>query len=118
MAHEAGAPLLACTGASYGNPFILHGFSLLDEIDRYVEIGLSPREALYAATVAPAVFLGLPDQDGTLAPGRRADIVLLAANPLEALATLREPVAVVANGRLIDGEALDAMTETLVGQSG
>mgnify|MGYP006344764395 CR=1 FL=1 len=48
----------------------------LDELDRYVEIGLTPQEALYTATVAPPVFLELLDQDGTLASGRRADIVL------------------------------------------
>ncbi|WP_176559532.1 amidohydrolase family protein [Rubellimicrobium roseum] len=118
MAHEAGVPILASTDASYANPWIFHGFSLLDELDRYVEIGLTPQEALYTATVAPPVFLELLDQDGTLASGRRADIVLLAANPFEGLATLREPVAVIAKGRLIDREALDAMTETLVGQGG
>lgn len=116
MAHEAGVPILASTDASYANPFIFHGFSLLDELDRYVAIGLTPREALATATIAPPVFLGLSDQDGTLAPGRRADIVLLDANPLEGLATLREPMAVIAKGRLMDRDELEAMTGELLRQ--
>lgn len=118
LAHDAGVPILASTDASYANPFIFHGFSLLDELDRYVEIGLTPQEALYTAAVAPPLFLGLPDQDGTLAPGRRADIVLLLDSPLDGLATLREPVAVIAKGRLMDRQELDVMTEALIGQGG
>jgi imidazolonepropionase-like amidohydrolase len=118
LAHEAGVPILASTDASYANPFIFHGFSLLDELDRYVAIGLTPQEALHAATVAPPVFLGLPDQDGTLAPGRRADIVMLSENPLDGLATLREPVAVIAKGRLLDRAALDAMVGDLLRRGG
>ena len=109
-----GVPILASTDASYANPFIFHGFSLLDELDRYVAIGLTPQEALFTATVAPPVFLRLPDQDGTLAPGRRADIVLLTDNPLEGLATLRRPVAVIAKGRLMDRGDLVAIAEDLL----
>lgn len=118
MAHEAGVPILASTDASYANPLIFHGFSLLDELDRYVEIGLTPQEALLTATVAPPLFLGLADQDGTLTPGRRADLVLLEGNPLEGLGTLREPVAVIAKGRLMDREALDEVTEALLARGG
>ena len=91
-------PILAATDASFANPYIFHGASLLDELDRYVEIGLTPREALFTATVAPPRFFGLRDQDGTIAPGRRADLVLLDANPLEDLATLRRPAAVIVGG--------------------
>ncbi len=98
MAHAAGVPILASTDASFANPYIFHGVSLLDELDLYVEIGLTPREALFTATVAPPRFFGLADQDGTIAPGRRADLVLLDANPLEGLATLRRPGAVIVGG--------------------
>lgn len=116
MAHDAGVPILASTDASFANPYLFHGFSLLDELDLYVEIGLTPREALYTATVAPPRFFDLPDQDGTIATGRRADLVLLDANPLESLATLRQPRAVIAGGQLLDRPALDAIGAQLLSE--
>jgi imidazolonepropionase-like amidohydrolase len=111
-------PILASSDASFANPYLFHGFSLLDELDLYVEIGLSPREALYTATIAPARFFELGDQDGTIAEGRRADLVLLDANPLEGLATLRNPRAVIVNGHLLDRAALSAMTADLRRKAG
>ncbi|RFU14748.1 hypothetical protein DZD18_00310 [Rhodobacteraceae bacterium W635] len=114
MAHAAGVPILASSDASFANPYLFHGFSLLDELDLYVTIGLTPREALYTATVAPARFFGLADQDGTIAPGRRADLVVLGANPLESLSTLRDPQMVIAGGRVLDRAALDGLETTLL----
>ena len=114
MAYRAGVPILASTDASFANPYLFHGFSLLDELDLYVAIGLTPREALYTATVAPPRFFSLTDQDGTIVPGRRADLVLLDANPLESLATLRRPMAVIVGGRMLDRAALDKMETDLL----
>jgi cytosine/adenosine deaminase-related metal-dependent hydrolase len=114
MAHRAGVPILASTDASFANPYLFHGFSLLDELDLYVAIGLTPREALYTATVAPPRFFDLPDQDGTIAPGRRADLVLLDANPLEGLATLRRPRTVIIGGHVLDRAALDGLEAGLL----
>ncbi len=116
MAHRAGVPILASTDASFANPYLFHGFSLLDELDLYVEIGLTPREALFTATVAPPRFFGLSDQDGTIASGRRADLVLLDANPLVTLATLRRPRAVIAGGQVLDRAALDAIGTRLLSE--
>lgn len=114
MAHAAGVPILASSDASFANPYLFHGFSLIDELELYVTSGLSPREALYTATVAPARFFGFTDQDGTIAPGKRADLVLLAANPLENLATLRRPKAVIAGGRVLKRADLDQLEATLL----
>jgi cytosine/adenosine deaminase-related metal-dependent hydrolase len=114
MAHRAGVPILASTDASFANPYLFHGFSLLDELDLYVAIGLSPREALHTATVAPPRFFGLADQDGTIAPGQRADLVLVGANPLDSLSTLRRPRMVVVGGRVLDRAALDALETALL----
>lgn len=116
MAHATGVPILASSDASFANPYLFHGFSLLDELDLFVAIGLTPREALYTATVAPPRFFGLDDQDGTIAPGRRADLVLLDANPLESLAVLRRPLAVVVGGRVLDRAVLDTLEATLLEQ--
>lgn len=116
MAHAAGVPILASSDASFANPYLFHGFSLLDELDIYVAAGLTPREALYTATVAPPRFFALPDQDGRVAEGRRADLVLLDANPLDGLATLRQPRAVVVGGTLLDRTALDAIEADLLAQ--
>jgi hypothetical protein len=114
MAHNAGVPILASTDASFANPYLIHGFSLLDELDIYVGAGLTPQEALFTATVAPPRFFGLSDQDGTIAPGRRADLVVLDANPLEGLAALRRPRAVIVGGDLLDRARLDAMEAELL----
>jgi hypothetical protein len=113
MAHDAGVPILAATDASFANPFIFHGISLLDELDRYVEAGLTPREALFTATVAPAQFFKLKNQDGKIAVGSRADFVIVKDNPIENLATLRAPHAVIVNGRILDRAALDALQREL-----
>ncbi|MBT8456374.1 MAG: amidohydrolase family protein [Alphaproteobacteria bacterium] len=114
LAHAAGVPILASSDASFANPYLFHGFSLLDELDIYVAAGLTPGEALFTAAVAPPRFFGLEDQDGTIAPGRRADLVLLDANPLEGLATLRRPRAVIAGGTVLDRAALDRMEAELL----
>lgn len=114
MAFNAGVPILASSDASFANPYLFHGFSLLDELDIYVAAGLTPREALFTATVAPPRFFGLGDQDGTIAPGRRADLVLLDSNPFDGLATLREPLAVVAGGVVLRRDALDRMRTQLL----
>lgn len=64
--------------------------------------------------MAPPRFFGLADQDGTIAPGRRADLILLDANPLEDLATLRSPEAVIVAGWVLDRAALDALEAKLL----
>lgn len=107
LAHDAGVPIMAATDASFANPFIFHGFSLLDELDRYVAAGLTPRQALFTATIAPARFFKLADHDGKIAIGRRADLVILKDNPLTSLHALREPRGVVANGHVFDRTAMD-----------
>lgn len=114
LAHDAGVPILASSDASFANPYLFHGVSLLDELDIYVDAGLTPREALYTASVAPPRFFGLADQDGTITLGHRADLVLLDKNPLEGLGTLRRPRAVIVRGRVFDRDALDEMESRML----
>lgn len=103
--HAAGAPLLVGTDAP--NPFVLHGFAIHEELQFFVDAGLTPYEALRAATVAPATFLGELDSAGTIARGKRADLVLLERNPLEDIGATRAVAGVVASGRWHSRAALD-----------
>ena len=82
--HRAGVPILAGTDANTapGAPAAVpHGSSLHRELELLVEAGLSTREALRAATVLPARYFGLADR-GVIAPGLRADLVLIDGDPL------------------------------------
>ena len=104
---RAGVPILA--GTDTGNPFCFPGFSLHDELALLVIAGLTPVEALRAATLNPAKFLGLDKTLGTIEPGKIADLVLLDANPLEDIRNTQRINAVVTNGRLFDRKALDKL---------
>lgn len=71
--------------------------------------GLTEAEALRAATLGPAQYLGATDSLGTVEAGKAADLVLLDANPLEDIANTQRIRAVVTRGRLFDRAALDAL---------
>jgi imidazolonepropionase-like amidohydrolase len=107
MMHRAGVEVLA--GTDVLNPYCFPGFSLHDELGLLVEAGLTPLEALQTATLNPARFLGKDQEFGTVEEGKRADLVLLDANPLEAISNTQKIAAVVVNGRLLDRAVLDAL---------
>jgi imidazolonepropionase-like amidohydrolase len=105
MMHDAGVKLLAGTDVSFINA---PGFSLHDELDLLVAAGLPPSAALRAATSNPAaVFPKL--ETGSMAQGRRADLVLLDANPLIDIRNARRIRAVILAGKLFDRPALDRL---------
>jgi hypothetical protein len=76
------------------------GFGLHEELLHFTRAGLSPFEALRAATLEPARFLGALDSLGTIEPGKVADLVLLTGDPLADIRNTSRTAAVVANGRL------------------
>ncbi|MGE0554761.1 MAG: amidohydrolase family protein, partial [Gemmatimonadales bacterium] len=100
---RAGVPILA--GSDAPTPGTFPGVSLLEELDELVAAGLSPAEAIRAATVEPARYLAATDSLGSIGPGKVADLVLLEANPLESLRNLRRVVTVWVGGRPLDAEA-------------
>jgi imidazolonepropionase-like amidohydrolase len=105
MMHDAGVKLLAGTDVSFINA---PGFSLHDELVLLVDAGLPPVAALRAATSTPAaVFPKL--ETGSIAPGRRADLVLLDANPLIDIRNARRIRAVILAGKFFDRPALDRL---------
>jgi tetratricopeptide (TPR) repeat protein len=105
---RAGVEVLAGTATEepLGN---VPGFSLHDELALLVQAGFTPMEALQAATLNPARFLGRERDFGTVAPGKMADLVLLAANPLEDISNTRKIEAVVYRGKVFPRVSLDAM---------
>ena len=103
--HAAGVPIGAGTDTPIG--IAIPGYSLHTELERLVEAGLPPLEALRSATVRPAEFLRLADQMGIVEPGMKADLVLLDANPLDDISNTRRVNAVVAAGRYLSSADLE-----------
>jgi hypothetical protein len=110
MLRDAGAPLLL--GTDSGNPFVVAGVSAHEELALLVASGLSPFEALAAATRNAAEYL--EDDAGTIEVGKRADLLLLAGNPLEDVGHARKPLGVMAGGRWLPAEELTRMLEQVV----
>ncbi len=105
--HRAGVPILA--GTDTPMPGVYPGDALHDELALLVEAGLTPRAALRAATLAPARYLGIAATAGSVAVGKRADLVLLDADPARDIRNTRRIAAVVLDGRLLPRAALDAL---------
>jgi imidazolonepropionase-like amidohydrolase len=106
--HRAGIPFLAGTDTPPG-VYIFPGFSLHEELQRFVAAGFTPMEALQTATLNPAKFLGMEDRLGTIENGKVADLVLLDANPLDDIRNTQKIAAVVVNGRYLSRADLDRM---------
>jgi len=99
----------AGVGILAGCDALIAGFCVHDEIATMVSAGMSPLSALQAATLNPARYLGMEQTLGSIAVGKRADLVLLDANPLTDVANVRRTRAVVLGGRLLDRTALDTL---------
>lgn len=98
-------------GTDTGPAFTVAGRSLHDEIALNVEAGVDPYAILYSGTVAAATILNMSGEIGVIAPGARAELILVSGNPLADLSTMRRPAGVLMNGRYFNREALDAMQE-------
>jgi imidazolonepropionase-like amidohydrolase len=85
------------------------GASLHDELALLVDAGFTPSEALRAATLNPALFLGFSDSLGTIEAGKTASMVLLEANPLQDIRNAERIVAVISEGRYFNGEVLERL---------
>jgi hypothetical protein len=107
----AGIPFL--TGTDSGIPGVVGGFALHDEFDALARAGISPFAILEASTRRPAEWLGVAEDRGTIQVGRRADMVLLTADPLVDIANARRIAAVVRDGRLLPRAELDRQMEAL-----
>ncbi len=103
--HRAGVPIVAGTDIS------VPGHSLHRELELYVQAGLSPMAAIQAATSVPARVMGLHKQVGTIEPGKRADLVIVAGDPIADIRNIRKVTKVVARGRMYDPAELWRIAE-------
>ncbi len=108
-ADRAGVPLLA--GTDTGDPYVIPGFALQDELQLLVEAGVSPLHALRSATIEPARAMGLAGQSGSIEAGTMADLVILDADPLTDIRNTRRIRAVVLDGRWLDAQQLAHLKE-------
>jgi imidazolonepropionase-like amidohydrolase len=91
-------------GTDVPAPYLYAGFSLHDELALLVEAGLTPMEALQAASSGPAEFFGISTDEGTVEAGKAANLVLLSADPLQDIRNVGKVEMVVVRGRLIDAD--------------
>ncbi|MCP5058851.1 MAG: amidohydrolase family protein [bacterium] len=93
---DRGVPIGAGTDTPIG--LAIPGYSLHTELELLVRSGMTPLEALHAATVQPARFFGMEDELGLIRPGMLADLVLLDANPLDDIENTRRIRRVMSRG--------------------
>ena len=115
MARRAG--VLTAMGTDAGTPFNLHGENLV-ELERLVEVGYSPVQALMAATSVAARVLGLEKDLGTIEEGKLADLVVVDGNPakdISCLSSNKQAIKlIIKNGELIfDDEIFLSSTHQL-----
>jgi imidazolonepropionase-like amidohydrolase len=107
LAKRAKTEILA--GTDTGDPYVIPGAALHDELEQLVQAGLTPREALEAATTAPARFFETDKETGSIEKGKLADLVLLGANPLTDIRNVRKVEGVFSHGRYFARKDLDAL---------
>lgn len=107
---QGGVPLLAGTDSPAD---LIPGTSMDDELDQLVAAGLTPFQALSAATSTPGKFMRqfVPESEefGTIIPGQSADLILLGANPLVDVQNMRQPFGVMVRGRWFESHELVAL---------
>jgi imidazolonepropionase-like amidohydrolase len=97
---DAGVPIVAGTDGA------LPGYSLLRSLEIYVDAGLTPMQAIESATRVAAESMGLAKDSGTIEAGKRADMIVLTADPLTNISNIRKLRYVIANGRVLEPSRL------------
>src|SRR5262249_53276982 len=100
--HAAGVIITAGTDAPLGK--LRFGESLQRELELLVEAGLSPMEAIQAATSRPASLLKRGNEIGTVQAGKRADLIAVAGDPLQAISNIRNIRIVIRDGKVLDSD--------------
>ena len=114
--HKGGVKILMGTDAP--QQFSIPGFSLHRELVKMREAGMSPYEILKSGTVNVGEYFANEDEFGTIEPGKRADLVLLDANPLEKIDNLSKIRGVMVDGRWLDRAEIDEKLEDIAKRNG
>ena len=109
--YQAGVPLLVGTD-NFG--FQITGFSMVDEMQHMVNVGMTEYDVLKAATVTSARYLNRLSQAGTISEGKLAEFVLLGANPLEDIRHIADVQGVMLKGQYLNKNALDGLLEDVL----
>ncbi len=104
---RADVPMLA--GTDLPNAVLVPGYSLIRELEVMVAAGATPFQALVSATAAPARFFGEEQEWGTVATGKRANLMLIERTPMNDVTALRALAGVVLNGKWIGERDLARM---------
>ncbi len=116
MLQEAGVHIMAGTDAGFLNSYNYPGIGLHNELSLYVREGLTPPQALTAATRAGPEWFGKLDRYGAVETGKAADLVLLERNPLQDIEATRSVNTVILRGQVFDRTALDGMLDAAKSQ--
>jgi imidazolonepropionase-like amidohydrolase len=96
-AHELGVPIATGADTGYGPEGLLR---ISHEVVRFVELGMTPLEALRSATIVGARLLELDQVTGSVEPGKEADLVVVERNPLDDIRSVEDVLVVVSNGQV------------------
>jgi imidazolonepropionase-like amidohydrolase len=112
--HVSGVLLLLGTDAGTGGMGIVPGYSIHDELRILVENGFTPYEALKTGTINAGIVVERMTGEGdfgTIEIGKKADLILVAINPLEDITTIKEPLGVMAAGKWFSAEMLNQLID-------
>jgi len=112
--HDKGGQLM--TGTDSLMPRLVAGFAVHQELKELVDVGLTPYEALRASTTIPYEYLGESEDAGTIKVGKRSDLLLVEANPLEDISAASKIAGVMMRGRWIGREEIDRRMRKISGE--
>ena len=102
----AAGGVLIGSGSDGGSALDFPGVMTHRELELLIQAGLSPMDVIVAATRNGAIALRKPEELGTIEPGKRSDLMLLSANPLEDIRNLRKIDGLMFNGEWVDRNSL------------
>lgn len=108
-AHDAGVRIIV--GTDGGDSFVYPGFGVHDELKELVKAGLTPLEAIQAATIHAAEFLNLQETYGSIEIGKKADFILLKDNPLVNIENTQIIKAVIYRGEYLNSDRLNSFLD-------